>query len=382
LSRRKLRAGRQRLAGSTRIEADGNNPSPPPAPPEPPRSLHHPRRRLYEEPDPEFVPHMLAQLEDELARSRKREAFWISVVIHILFVLLIIFSPELLPRWAQPHLLRAQDLTRSQEPTFLALPPDTQKPPVKVHTDKLSDKNRIAQTTHPQIDRKTLEALREQGNRMPPSPPEAAPPMPEPAGVPQPQPPAPPANSRSEISTLQPPRVPKEQPQAQPSENPFRMPSSAGSLIAEAARSTRPRFPRGGAGGSGYGMGSLDRNASLGPFDILSDTQGVDFGPYLARALESIKNNWYNLIPEEARPPMLKHGKVAIRFLITPSGKVTGLYVEGPSGDIPLDRAAYGGITASDPFSPLPSQFHGPYLALRITFFYNPTTQEMEELQQ
>ena len=61
------------------------------------------------------------------------------------------------------------------------------------------------------------------------------------------------------------------------------------------------------------------------------------------------KSNWYTLIPEEARAPLLKHGKVAIRFLITPSGKVAGMFVESPSGDVPLDRAAYGGISASDP---------------------------------
>ncbi len=75
----------------------------------------------------DFVPHVLAQLEDELARSRKREAFWISVVVHICFVLLVIYSPELLPNWAQPHLLRAEDLARTKEPTFLALPQDMQK---------------------------------------------------------------------------------------------------------------------------------------------------------------------------------------------------------------------------------------------------------------
>ena len=38
----------------------------------------------------------------------------------------------------------------------------------------------------------------------------------------------------------------------------------------------------------------------------------------------------------------------------------------------PLDRAAWGGITASNPFPPLPSNFGGPYLALRFRFYYNP----------
>jgi TonB family protein len=327
------------------------------------------------EDEPEFAPHMLAELEDELARSRKREAFWISVLVHIVLVLLIVFSPQWMPDWAQPHLLRAEDLARTKEPTFLALPSDLQKPPAKVHSDKLSDKNRIAQTTHPQIDRKTLDAMREaqlRGNQAPPSPPGARPPAPD-TGATQQQ--APPGNSAA--NTFQQPRV---QPQEQPRDNPFRMPGSAGDVIAQATRNTR-LGTGGGGGGTGYGMGPTDRNAALGPFDILSDTQGVDFGPYLSRVLQSIKGNWYTLIPEEARAPLLKHGKVAIRFLITSSGKVAGMYVESPSGDVPLDRAAYGGITASDPFSPLPREFRGPYLALRITFFYNPKTGELDQYQ-
>jgi TonB family protein len=322
------------------------------------------------------MPHMLAELEDELARSRKREAFWISVVIHIVLALLIIFSPQLLPSWAQPHLLRAEDLANSKEPTFLALPQDMQKPPEKVHTDKLSDKNRIAETPHPQIDRRILEALRAQANQMPPSPP---PGMPEPAAPPQP---APPASSQSATNTFtQPTRVqPTEQPQELPTENPFKTPRSVGESIAQAARNTRPRFPgSGGSGGTGYGMGSGDRNARLGPFTILTDTQGVDFGPYLARVQQSIQNNMYVLAPEEVRPPMMKHGRVVIRFLIMADGKVNGMNVESSSGDVPMDRASWGSITASSPFGPLPQEFHGPYIELLFGFYYNPTTQEWEQ---
>jgi TonB family protein len=347
-----------------------------PAPPEPELPQRARVRAVVENDHSDFLPHVLADLEDELARSRKREAFWISVIVHIIIVLLVIFSPQLLPNWAQPHLLRAEDLARTKEPTFLALPQDMQKPPPKVHSDKLSDKNRIAQTTHPHIDQKTLDALREEarlrGNQRPPGP-EPAPQMPQ-QTMPQPaSPQQPPAGNPQSATNFQPPR---EQPREQPADNPFRMPGSAGDVIAQAARNAH----RGtGGGGTGYGMGPADRNAAMGPFDILSDTQGVDFGPYLSRVLQSIKFNWYTLIPEEARAPLLKHGKVAIRFLITPTGKVAGMFVESPSGDIPLDRAAYGGITASDPFSPLPHEFHGPYLALRITFFYNPSTGEMEQ---
>lgn len=332
---------------------------------------------MVEEELPEFAPHMLLQLEDELARSRMREAFWISVIVHIVFVLLVIFSPQLLPNWAQPHLLRAEDLARTKEPTYLELPQDALKPPPKVHADKLSDKNRIAQTTHPQIDQRTLDAMREarlHGNQTPPGQ-QASPQMlqPQPSSPQAAAPP--PANTQSAMNLPQ-PRV---QPEEQPPANPFKTPGTAGAAIAQATRNAPRLGATGGGNGAGYGLGPVDRNATLGPFDVLSDTQGVDFGPYLSRILQSIKNNWYNLIPEEARAPMLKHGKVAIRFLITPTGRVAGMFIEAPSGDIPLDRAAYGGITASDPFSPLPHEFHGPYLALRITFFYNPKTGEMEQ---
>jgi len=107
--------------------------------------------------------------------------------------------------------------------------------------------------------------------------------------------------------------------------------------------------------------------------EVLSDTHGVDFGPYLQRVLHDVKMNWYSLIPENARPPIRKKGKVSIEFAILKDGHIAGMRFEpgGSSGDVALDRAAWGGITASDPFLPLPAEFHGPNLALRFHFFYN-----------
>jgi TonB family protein len=88
--------------------------------------------------------------------------------------------------------------------------------------------------------------------------------------------------------------------------------------------------------------------------------------------------NWYNLIPEAARPPLLERGKVSIEFAILPDGKVAGMHIVSPSGDVSLDRAAWGGITASNPFAPLPGEFHGPYLALRFHFYYNPAKGDIQ----
>jgi TonB family protein len=81
-----------------------------------------------------------------------------------------------------------------------------------------------------------------------------------------------------------------------------------------------------------------------------------------------VRKNWIRLIPESDQ---MKKGKLAIEFAITKDGKVAGMKLVGSSGDVALDRAAWGGITASNPFPPLPSEFGGPYLALRFRFYYN-----------
>src|SRR5438552_17783603 len=47
------------------------------------------------------------------------------------------------------------------------------------------------------------------------------------------------------------------------------------------------------------------------------------------------------------------------------------------SGDVGLDRPAWGSITASNPFPPLPGDFTGPYLALRFRFYYNPDRSDL-----
>jgi TonB family protein len=124
------------------------------------------------------------------------------------------------------------------------------------------------------------------------------------------------------------------------------------------------------ASGDAFGPGTGEHGRQMGGLEILSDTQGVDFGPYVARILQDVKENWYRLIPKSAK---MKNGKVAIEFAITKDGKVAGTKLTDASGDVALDRAAWGGITASNPFPPLPSEFGGHYLALRFRFYYNPT---------
>jgi len=111
---------------------------------------------------------------------------------------------------------------------------------------------------------------------------------------------------------------------------------------------------------------------TLGNIEVLSDTYGVDFGPYLSKVLAAVRRNWYVLIPEKARAPEMAYGKLAIEFAILPDGKVAAMKLVAPSGDVALDRAAWGGIANSVPFEPLPAQYAGPFLSLRFNFYYNP----------
>jgi TonB family protein len=106
--------------------------------------------------------------------------------------------------------------------------------------------------------------------------------------------------------------------------------------------------------------------------EILSDTAGTDFKPYLHWVVPDIRKNWLRLMPESALPPVLKSGRVAVEFAILKDGKVAGLKLVASSGDDALDRAPHSAILASRPFPSLPSGFKGQYLILRMNFHYNP----------
>jgi TonB family protein len=112
--------------------------------------------------------------------------------------------------------------------------------------------------------------------------------------------------------------------------------------------------------GADYGLGMGKKpTASMGPLEVLTDTMGVDFRPYLQRVLHDVRMNWYNLIPESARFPVMKKGRVTIEFAILKDGQVAGMKLVKTSGDLELDRGAWGGITGSNPFPPLPAEFGG-----------------------
>jgi TonB family protein len=103
--------------------------------------------------------------------------------------------------------------------------------------------------------------------------------------------------------------------------------------------------------------------------ELQSDPMGVDFKPYLIRVLSAVKRNWLAVVPESAR--LGRRGKVVIQFAISKDGSVPKLVIAIPSGAEALDRAAVAGISASNPFPPLPAEFKGSVVRLQLNFLYN-----------
>ncbi|MGC1448715.1 MAG: TonB family protein [Candidatus Sulfotelmatobacter sp.] len=321
------------------------------------------------------VPHLLIQLQDDLQRSRKREAVWISVIVHLL-LFITLWNLNLIEKYVGWHTAVVVPLdTKDKNLTFLALPPDLQKPTRRPNTNIASDKDRIATSRHPELDVKELQKILA-------TPPPGAPGMngprapQEPPAMAQNQPPAP-QPQQTQRPQFQTDQTAQLQTPARPN-NAFAKYGggmSAGSAIQQAAQGAAASRGAGAGQEGDFGLGMGAHGRQLGNLEVLSDTQGVDFGPYLQRILQDVKENWYHLIPESAE---MKKGKLAIEFAITKDGKVADMRLIASSGDVALDRPAWGSITASNPFPPLPSDFTGPYLALRFRFYYNPDKADLQ----
>src|SRR5271170_3207018 len=294
--------------------------------------------------------HLLDSLDDERSKARFRESIYISLIIYLGIAWFLFYGPRVL--FHQPRLISPVDVLkeRDKQLTFLDTPKNLARPTPK--TSKA-----VPEKSHAQpLDQKTLRQLQAMHTPEPPpaQPTQAAPTPP----APQPPPPAPPPTQQALV----------EAPRPAPTRPNFGTPNqSPGDAIRRAAQDAAhdrgsgdySPAPSGGRQGMGTGV------------DILSDTQGVDFGPYIRRILGDIRRTWIPLIPEEARPPLNKQGETLIRFTILPDGRIAAMNLDGSSQDQSIDRACWGAITGEGQFPPLPASFHGPNLELRLDFLTN-----------
>jgi len=329
--------------------------------------------------NPDDVPHLLIQLQDDLSRARKREALWLSVILHLMVVILLWNSEKLMELW--PH--RPVELTirtnadQSKDATFLELPPDEQKATRRPDTNVMSDKDRIATRKAPQINREDLKKILQSahpgrpGANVPQPPAQGQPPQNQVAQNQQPT--APQQSSQGFIPPSQSDQIARLQtpPQTRPMIN-FNTPQTPGSAIEQAEQAAAANRGHYGGGQSGdYGLSRGQARAAMEGAEVLTDTMGWDYSAYLTRILQTIRQNWYNILPPSVFPPLRKQGKLTIEFVILRDGTVNGMTLHTSSGDVALDRAAWGSITASNPFEPLPKEFPGQNFGLRLFYFYN-----------
>lgn len=321
----------------------------------PPERPSKRKRTRYSELEPHELFSLIEEYEDERARARMRESIWISIIVYLCLTWFLLYGPRYL--FHQPHVINPSEALKDRKDlTYLDLPPDALKQVKPKSSEAVSDKNRVAQSKQPALDKKTLaelEAMRKARAAEPAPGPQVAQ-QPEPQKPSQPLPPSP-------QSTIDAPRPAPSNPSLSSG------PLSPGDALRQAARGAR-----GGSGVEGdYGQGAPNKHSGLqGGAEILSDTLGVDFGPYMQRVVRETYRAWDPLIPEAVRPPLSKQGRVYIQFIIAPDGSVKNMKLVGPSGDVSLDRAAWGAITGSN-YPILPKEFKGPYLELRFAFFYN-----------
>ena len=351
-------------SGSVAVEEV--SPTAPAGSPEPPRLGYSTSR--YVDYDTHELLEKITQYEDERRWQRIREGIWISIIAHILLFSGLTWIPRYV--FHQPQLVDPFDaIKKRKDLTYLDELPDALKQ-IQKAKPVLKPKDTV-------IDKKTLDALKALEKAKPkPTPPapapeqQATPQAPQPAPQQQqPAPAAPPPAAAPQPS----PQLPLETPR--PSPVPARPNFSLGSQNpADQLRQAMRDSAHGETGG--MSGGSLAQHSGAdGGAQILSDTQGVDFGPYLQKVIRETYRTWDPLIPEEVNPPILKRGQCEIIFTILPNGRIeahgdNAMRLSGRSGDIALDRAAWGAITGAD-YPPLPREFHGPYLQLRFRFQYN-----------
>ena len=291
---------------------------------------------------------MISELEDERRWARLREGVWIAILIHLALITAMVLLPKYV--FKVPLVVdQNAKLKEHQDFTYLDTPRNLiPKAPVKPIEKP------------PVIDKQTLEAMNKANPHPEPEPKAAEPP---PAAPPPTIPPN--QQSQSPIEAPRPAAVPARPNFAMGNQNP-------NDQLRDAMKGASHNPGMGGGQLPGRGGLSMHPGAGTGGIEVLSDTQGVDFNGWLQRWHRETERTWDPLIPDEVNAPILKAGMVAIRFKVLPNGRIMdgSMTLDGRSGDVALDRAAWGALTGSN-YPPLPHDFHGPYLELRAYFMYN-----------
>ena len=354
---------------------EGNAPAPEP----------DPQLSLFEEPSPQpdgemdAAPHFVIEPDEESKVRYARETFLVSLIVHVAVILFLATHPELIHLGSSPPIVllqpEAQQVTMLYDPPpprpKLEAPPTPPPPPMRL----------------PQMEGSVDSQLQQ------PAPPPAArflePPAPRPVESREPEGSGKDQQAKTDAFGIpQFPEIAKAPPERQPSLESLPQPRApraredAGLRLPNLAPPSRGTdailrdMAKQHAEGGGKGIGSGanlpdagDPNFNLPGPQILSDTMGVDFDPYLMRVYLIVQRNWYAVIPEIAR--LGRKGRVVLQFSIQKAGGVLNLRMMDGSGTGSMDLAALSSIRLSNPFPPLPADFPGNEILLRFGYYYN-----------
>jgi TonB family protein len=330
--------------------------------------------------------HLLTQWGAPGDRRRTGWAGLLSMLVHVAGIAVVVLFPETL---VQP----VREAMRQVTPLVEPLSELTQPTPNKGKIQKQFNEQSSIDRSRVQLPPSPPPSSRPAAPRFVPLPPVRAQASPAP-GLPEPPrvesgvklPPAP------QLAQIQTPQIqPQENRPKSPFENPSApAPAAGGPRIAapnpSVAAAIRGAVRGGGSGGivvgdGGSGSGGIGEAVNLPPslgrqgsqLELLSDPLGVDFRPYLIKILAAVRRNWWAVMPEAARYG--RRGRVGIQFSIARNGTVPKLVIVSASGTDALDRAAVAGISASNPFPPLPLEYKGDQVRLQFNFAYNTPNQ-------
>jgi TonB family protein len=110
--------------------------------------------------------------------------------------------------------------------------------------------------------------------------------------------------------------------------------------------------------------------------ELLSDTNGVDFNPYLRELYQAVKKRWFANMPPSIEKG--QQGKNTVEFRVLRDGNVPGDSVKMvfSSEKSDFDAASMETVHDAAPFNHLPEKFSMPYIVVRFTFFYNLSPQK------
>ena len=309
--------------------------------------------------------HLLTDWSDPAGRARMARSIVLSLLINCAAIVFLLVMPESLMQ-PPPRLVRVPRVTALVDPPFIL----TQKEPNlgkvirEVRSADLTPRVKAPAGPSPEPQ---APAPRKQA-ALPPPPPKTSPqtPLPEPPKLEIAA--SEPARLTLPVST---PQVPQPKPQSPFEDVAPITPVPASQRVVEIPGPSVANAIRGNLKGPGANIPGTAQFPSSGAElpQLLSDPQGVDFRPYLARVLAAVKQYWEVIMPPSVKAG--RRGNVSVQFAIQHDGMVRTVAFVAQTGDASMDNAAISAISGGGPFGPLPSSYRGNEIHVQMNFAYN-----------